>query len=246
MGDYRMDLDDQIEKPGIDPRQYDDEYQQDRDESIPFDIDMEDIELGNESVQNQLESNINKVDELSSFSNITTTIDDGIIEEFTPPENFSPVIGRIYRSSFPRVENFKFLQKLKLKSILVLVPDEYPKENLEFLEKQGINFFQVGLSGNKEPFVNVPHDLITKALNIVIDPQNHPILIHCNRGKHRTGCLVGCIRRLQGWSLTMIFDEYRRFASPKARPLDQQFIEMYGEEEIVEIATEKGWLPLKW
>lgn len=40
-------------------------------------------------------------------------------EDLTPaPENFSMVVTGVYRSSFPRPENFAFLEKLKLKSIL--------------------------------------------------------------------------------------------------------------------------------
>ncbi|CCK71602.1 putative tyrosine protein phosphatase SIW14 KNAG_0H01880 [Huiozyma naganishii CBS 8797] len=168
-------------------------------------------------------------------------------EEVIPPENFSHVVGEIYRSSFPRPENFDFLHtRLRLKSILVLIPEEYPQENLDFLEGAKIKLFQVGMSGNKEPFVNLPSNVLTRALEIVLNPENQPILIHCNRGKHRTGCLVGCIRRLQNWSLTMIFDEYRRFAFPKARALDQQFIEMYDDEEIKSVATGNNWLPLNW
>lgn len=167
--------------------------------------------------------------------------------EVIPPENFSHVCGEIYRSSFPRPENFEFLRdRLKLRSILVLIPEEYPAENMRFMEETGIKLFQVGMSGNKEPFVNIPSDLLTKALAVVLDPSNHPILIHCNRGKHRTGCLVGCIRKLQNWSLTMIFDEYRRFAFPKVRALDQQFIELYDDREIIRLARERNWLSVEW
>lgn len=128
----------------------------------------------------------------------------------------------------------------------VLIPEPYPDENVAFLKANGINFFQVGMSGNKEPFINVSYATITKALEVVLNPANHPLLIHCNRGKHRTGCLVGCIRRLQNWSLTMIFDEYRRFSFPKARPLDQQLIELYDDTEIYIKAVENDWLPLSW
>ncbi|CDO94575.1 unnamed protein product [Kluyveromyces dobzhanskii CBS 2104] len=168
-------------------------------------------------------------------------------KEVIPPENFSHVCGEIYRSSFPRPENFTFLRdRLKLKSILVLIPEEYPAENMSFMEETGIELFQVGMSGNKEPFVNIPSDLLTKALEVVLNPANHPILIHCNRGKHRTGCLVGCIRKLQNWSLTMIFDEYRRFAFPKVRALDQQFIELYDDTGIIKLATENNWLSVEW
>ena len=38
--------------------------------------------------------------------------------------------------------------------------------------------------------------------------RHHPILIHCQKGNHRTGCLVGCMRRLMNWSLTSIQAEY--------------------------------------
>ena len=167
-------------------------------------------------------------------------------KELTPPENFAPVVNTIYRSSFPQPANFLFLVKLKLKSILCLIPEEYPDLNLQFLKEHNIKLFQLGMSGNKEPFVKISSDLITEALKIVMNPENHPILIHCNRGKHRTGCLVGVLRRLQRWSLTMTFDEYRKFAAPKERPMDQQFIELYDSREIIEYALENKFLPLSW
>ena len=59
------------------------------------------------------------------------------------------------------------------------------------------------------------------------------------QGKHRTGCLVGCLRKVQvfsvpsahthcqNWSHASICNEYQRFAQPKARALDQQFIELF-------------------
>ena len=75
----------------------------------------------------------------------------------------------------------------------------------------------------------VPEETITAALTTVLDSRNHPMLIHCNKGKHRTGCLIGCLRKMQQWSLTTIFDEYRRFSFPKPRSMDQEFIELYPE-----------------
>ncbi|AOW31380.1 hypothetical protein MG5_05998 [Candida albicans P57072] len=164
----------------------------------------------------------------------------------TPPENFAPVINKIYRSSFPQPNNFAFLKKLKLKSILCLIPEDYPHLQQEFIKNENIKLFQLGMSGNKEPFVKISADLITEAVKIVLNPENQPILIHCNRGKHRTGCLVGVIRKLQNWSLTLIFDEYRKFACPKERPMDQQFIELYDDTEILEYCYEYDLLPLKW
>ena len=42
---------------------------------------------------------------------------------------------------------------------------------------------QFGIPGNKEPFDNIPEDVISAALVQVLDKRNHPILIHCNKGK---------------------------------------------------------------
>lgn len=52
-----------------------------------------------------------------------------------------------------------------------------------------------------------------------------------SRRQHRTGCVIGCMRKMQYWSLTSIIDEYCRFAGPRMRLLDQQFIEFFSPTE---------------
>ncbi|XP_059451748.1 tyrosine-protein phosphatase DSP1-like isoform X2 [Corylus avellana] len=148
-------------------------------------------------------------------------------EPYIPPLNFSMVDNGIFRSGFPESANFSFLQTLGLRSIICLCPEPYPEANMEFLKSNGIKLFQFGIEGYKEPFVNIPEDTIREALNVVLDVRNHPVLIHCKRGKHRTGCLVGCLRKLQRWCLTSVFDEYQRFAAAKARVSDQRFMELF-------------------
>ncbi|XP_034702626.1 probable tyrosine-protein phosphatase DSP4 [Vitis riparia] len=148
-------------------------------------------------------------------------------ELFTPPLNFAMVDNGVFRSGFPDTANFAFLQTLGLRSIIYLCPETYPEANNEFLKSNGIKLFQFGIEGYKEPFVNIPDDTIREALKVVLDVRNHPLLIHCKRGKHRTGCVVGCLRKLQKWCLSSIFDEYQRFAAAKARVSDQRFMELF-------------------
>ena len=78
-----------------------------------------------------------------------------------------------------------------------------------------------------EPPVAMSTDTISEALKVLIDVRNHPILIHCKRGKHRTGCLVGCLRKLQNWCLSSVVEKYQRFAGAKSRINDMKFIETY-------------------
>ncbi|KAF2292331.1 hypothetical protein GH714_019334 [Hevea brasiliensis] len=146
---------------------------------------------------------------------------------FIPPLNFAMVDNGIFRSGFPDSANFSFLQTLGLRSIICLCPEQYPEPNTDFLKANGIKLFQFGIEGYKEPFVNIPEDTIREALKVVLDMRNHPVLIHCKRGKHRTGCVVGCFRKLQRWCLSSIFDEYQRFAAAKARVSDQRFMELF-------------------
>ncbi|CAO3582058.1 unnamed protein product [Absidia cylindrospora] len=163
-------------------------------------------------------------------------------EALIPPENFNMVCQHVYRSSFPKKKHFRFLEKLKLKSVLTLILEDYPEQNMKFLEEQGIQFLQFGIAGNKEPFVQIPEDKISAALAAILDKRNHPILIHCNKGKHRTGCLIGCLRKAQHWSHTSIFDEYRRFSHPKSRSMDQQFIELYDANQVWPL-VDRRYLP---
>uniref|UniRef100_A0A0E0L961 diphosphoinositol-polyphosphate diphosphatase n=1 Tax=Oryza punctata TaxID=4537 RepID=A0A0E0L961_ORYPU len=144
-----------------------------------------------------------------------------------PPLNFAMVDDGIFRSGFPAAANFRFLKSLNLRSIVYLCPEPYPETNAEFLAKNGIKLHQFGIEGRKEPFVNIPDDKIREALKVVLDVRNQPLLIHCKRGKHRTGCVVGCLRKLQKWCLSSVFDEYQRFAAAKARSTDQRFMELF-------------------
>ena len=68
----------------------------------------------------------------------------------------------------------------------------------------------------------VTEELIKEALEILLDINYHPVLVLCayvrntsnkplksnySSGIHQTGTLVGCLRRLQDWSLTSILVE---------------------------------------
>ena len=98
--------------------------------------------------------------------------------------------------------------------------------------KIDIRLISFGVDGNKWPFKEIDDDLMRSILKEVLNENNRPLLIHCNKGKHRTGSVVGCLRKLRGWSLSSIFTEYILFASPKFRWEDQIFIEAFSAADI--------------
>ncbi|SPR00129.1 diphosphoinositol-polyphosphate diphosphatase [Plasmodiophora brassicae] len=144
-----------------------------------------------------------------------------------PPQRFAIVEKGIYRSGYPNQQSEQFLEKLGLRSIVYLCKEPVRDWNRDFIRRNGIQLFHLGSDGNKEPFLTVPLELIQESLSRLLDTRNHPILIHCNKGTHRTGCLVGCLRRVQRWSLTSILGEYQRFAGGRPRLIDQQSIELF-------------------
>ncbi|KAG5512196.1 hypothetical protein GH5_07679 [Leishmania sp. Ghana 2012 LV757] len=148
-------------------------------------------------------------------------------EPLVPTINFSMVCPGVYRSGYPAKKNYSFLCALRLRSILYLCPEDYSESNLKFCEENGIHVLRFPTEGNKEPFCDISEPLMHRILSAICDTRNLPLLIHCNKGKHRTGTVVACLRHLQGWSLVSIFEEYKRFASDKARVGDQQYVELY-------------------
>src|SRR5579871_5241783 len=45
--------------------------------------------------------------------------------------------------------------------------------------------------------------------------------------KHRTGCVVGVIRKVMGWRPESIVEEYTKYAHPKTRESDISYIEKF-------------------
>ena len=136
-------------------------------------------------------------------------------EVVVPPLNFDMVAAGVYRSGHPNERNFSFLRRLNLKSIVYLATDDYRQNMAEFARAEGLRVFHHRVNMNKEPFTEMDEGEVASALEHVLDKRNLPVLVHCNKGKYRVGCLVGCLRRLQGWSHTSILEEYARFAGDK-------------------------------
>ena len=95
------------------------------------------------------------------------------------------------------------------------------------MDDQGIQFFHLGVTSQANAWDPVSEETVLEALELILNPLNLPIILMCHLGRHRTGTIVGCLRKLQRWSLTSIFEEYRRYAGSKVRLLNEQFIELF-------------------
>lgn len=54
--------------------------------------------------------------------------------------------------------------------------------------------------------------------------------------QHRTGSVIACLRKLQGWSLESAIAEYVHFSHPKSRELDIKFIEEFDVSNLAHLS----------
>ena len=163
---------------------------------------------------------------------------------FIPPPNFGYIEPDLYRSAVPNEMNFTFLQTLHLKTVIYLSLDAPSVLFLEFLKENNIELVQISDTEFKGVLQRISEHFVIEALRSILNPKAYPILVMCNLGRHRTGTVIGCLRRLQKWSLSAIFDEFRRFTNAKSSPQHEQFIELF-DTELVEIPEDYEQLPFK-
>ena len=116
-----------------------------------------------------------------------------------PPLGFAMVSPGVFRSGFPTRHNAPFLQRLGLRTLVHvheppgLVNYDAPLE--ELISKNGVALVSCGVCGSVEPFVTPEADEIRKALRVLLDPANHPVLVHNLKGDGTVSVVIGCLRR---------------------------------------------------
>ncbi|KAI6778975.1 uncharacterized protein J7T54_002617 [Emericellopsis cladophorae] len=137
--------------------------------------------------------------------------------------NFGVVAPGLYRSGYPSSQHFPSMRKLRLKTIVTLVVHEEPDDALKsFVSEANIKQVFFAIKGTKKEAI--PDAVMSDILGVVLEPSNYPLLVHCNKGKHRTGCVVAAARKANGWHSSRALAEYRSFAEPKVRDADVDFI----------------------
>ncbi|PNY29107.1 Tyrosine-protein phosphatase SIW14 [Tolypocladium capitatum] len=153
------------------------------------------------------------------------------------PPNFGVVVPGVYRSSYPKPEDYGFLQSLKLKTVVTLVKrEELDHEFDSFIAGNGIRQVIFNMKGTKKEAI--PVATMASILELVLDRQHYPLLVHCNHGKHRTGCVVAVVRKLSGWTLQNVLAEYEAYAMPKIRECDIDYISAFQSPSLQSLTYE--------
>lgn len=145
----------------------------------------------------------------------------------TPP-NYAMVESGVHRSGTPKSEHLSFLLSLNLKTVISLTSIEMiSADQRAFYEENNIRLLSYDLGrGNRKHNTHTDRDMCRQALKSLMKEENRPILVHCKKGKHRTGSVIGLLRKHRNWSYANIFAEYCSFEpKEKSREEDERFIE---------------------
>ena len=121
------------------------------------------------------------------------------------------------------MQNFRFLQRLSLKTVLSLTPEPPTADLTEYCGLMDIELVHVQVS-RSAPLNAALMAHIARVLAALIRADSHPVYIHCLDGRRVCSLVVLLLRRLQGWTPQASFAEFFQYISynTKAlRPVDE-------------------------
>lgn len=147
------------------------------------------------------------------------------------------------RGAHPSLKNFCFMRRLRLRTLISLMPEPPSSDIDQFCSAENISLKYHRVDKYDEGDVlSMSAPLVASLLTVLIDPANHPVFVHCRDGGHNTGLLVMCLRRLQYWTTAFIHDEHRRYTKGnEIHYQEEQFVEGFSGPVVVPAMVPK-WL----
>lgn len=148
---------------------------------------------------------------------------------FIPPLLFAYVNENIYRGAYPKAQSREFLQRLQLRTLISVTPSPLKAEDVQEYSDE-IQYIHIAgeaeqQKSRKKKEVLISIEIVAQALDLITDPANQPVFVHCLNGKQITSLIIACYRIRSGWSVRSALAEYARF-SEYARS-DVAFLESY-------------------
>jgi tyrosine-protein phosphatase SIW14 len=122
-------------------------------------------------------------------------------------KRFSRVNESYYRGAEPDRQGYERLASLGIRTVVDLKNEGIAAE-AAIVQRLGMRFRSIPMSSTAAPSENV----VAQFLEIVTDPANEPVFVHCEGGHDRTGALTAIYRMSHdGWTAEQAFGEMKRF-----------------------------------
>ena len=137
--------------------------------------------------------------------------------------NFQQVSAGVFRGGRPETGDVAALKRnYGIRTIINLENKDYViRDEEQDANRFGIEFFSFEMGTEIRP----RDSDVNAILEILKDPRQAPVFVHCHHGQDRTGLIIGLYRvEVQGWSPAQAYQEMLKIGfHPQYRPLDQYF-----------------------
>jgi protein tyrosine/serine phosphatase len=135
--------------------------------------------------------------------------------------------GMLYRSGQPRGLGLAWVKHSGIRTLINLRKphSDGTSEEKAFAAENGLNFYNFSIGSSHEDI----EQTVERFLAIVDDKSNWPILVHCSRGKERSGVLSAVFRiEYDQWPNDQALQEtYRLGLEEGHMPIPENFIKNY-------------------
>jgi len=143
-------------------------------------------------------------------------------------DNFGQVNSHYYRGAQPKGGAYANLATLGVKTVIDLTKDGDARE-ASLVKAAGMTFYRIPMTTHEPP----SKDKVAQFLEIVNDPANQPVYVHCQGGRHRTGVMTAVYRMTNDrWTADQAFAEMKkyRYGADFLHPEFKQFVYGYRPE----------------
>ena len=121
--------------------------------------------------------------------------------------NFGEVAPTYFRGEQPEGSDYATLAAFGIKTVIDLQADGQANEQGQ-VEKAGMKFHRIPMTTHVAP----TKAQIAEFLQLVNDPANQPVYVHCAGGKHRTGVMTAIYRMATDkWTADQAFREMKQY-----------------------------------
>lgn len=122
-------------------------------------------------------------------------------------DNFGQVNATYYRGAQPNGQDYADLAALGIKTVIDFQQDGSATE-ARLVESVGMKFYRIPMTTHEPPTSKE----LALFLQLVNDPANQPVYVHCAGGRHRTGLMTAVYRMTRdGWTATQAFSEMKQY-----------------------------------
>jgi protein tyrosine/serine phosphatase len=122
--------------------------------------------------------------------------------------NFGQVSAMYYRGEQPEGRDYADLAAIGIKTVIDLQADGENVNEAQLVKGAGMKFYRIPMTTRVPPTAAQ----LAEFLQIVNDPAQQPVYVHCKGGKHRTGVMTAVYRMEQdSWSPDRAFKEMKQY-----------------------------------